>query len=302
MSPLNKSAAGRRLIFIPGVDLSLHVLAKADGFNDGREDFDYRIGEESKPGQVVVAEMVDYPTQIEQATGRIVQVLGSPDEKGIATEIAIHSHAIPNRWPRSVAKEVERFGKSVPSRAKEGRYDLRDVDLVTIDGAEDAPTLDNLIADQTATEDSPFSFTVPANTFSDVDASDTLTYTATLSDDSPLPAWLSFDALPQTFSGTPTNADIGTISVKVTADDGTSTVNDVFDLTVTNTNDPPVIGGIDTATLTEDIDPDLDHGRGDQQLHLALFEPRHRPLLGGGFHAAVDQIHFDLGQRLGQDR
>ncbi len=80
---------------------------------------------------------------------------------------------------------------------------------ITIDGAEDAPTLDNLIADQSTTEDAPFSFTVPANTFSDVDASDTLTYTATLSDDSPLPAWLSFDALTQTFSGTPTNSDLG---------------------------------------------------------------------------------------------
>ncbi len=130
---------------------------------------------------------------------------------------------------------------------------------ITIDGAEDAPTLDNLIADQSTAEDAPFSFTVPANTFSDVDASDTLTYTATLSDDSPLPARLSFDALTQTFSGTPTNADIGTISVKVTADDGTSTVNDVFDLTVTNTNDPPVIGGVNSATVTEDIDPDLDN-------------------------------------------
>ena len=87
----------------------------------------------------------------------------------------------------------------------------------------------------------------------------TLSYTATLSDDSPLPAWLSFDALTQTFSGTPTNSDLGTISIKVTADDGTSTVNDVFDLTVTNTNDPPVIGGVNSATLTEDVDPDLDN-------------------------------------------
>ncbi len=38
----------------------------------------------------------------------------------------------------------------------------------------------------------------------------------------------------------------------------TSTVNDIFDLTVNNTNDPPVIGGVDTATVTEDVDPDLD--------------------------------------------
>ena len=43
-----------------------------------------------------------------------------------------------------MAKEVERFGKSVPSRAKEGRYDLRDVDLVTIDGA-DARDFDDAV-------------------------------------------------------------------------------------------------------------------------------------------------------------
>ncbi len=32
---------------------------------------------------------------------------------------------------------------------------------ITIDGAEDAPTLDNLIADQSTAEDAPFSFTGP---------------------------------------------------------------------------------------------------------------------------------------------
>ena len=98
----------------------------------------------AKPGEVVVAEIVDFPTQIEQATGRIVEVLGTPREKGIATEIAIHSHAIPYQWPRSVMNEVAEFGKSVPSRAKEGRYDLRDVDLVTIDGA-DARDFDDAV-------------------------------------------------------------------------------------------------------------------------------------------------------------
>jgi ribonuclease R len=98
----------------------------------------------AKPGQVVVAEIVDYPTQIEQATGRIIDVLGAPDEKGIATEIAIHSHAIPYKWPRSVVNEAGDFGKTVPSKAKEGRYDLRDIDLVTIDGA-DARDFDDAV-------------------------------------------------------------------------------------------------------------------------------------------------------------
>ena len=94
---------------------------------------------------------------------------------------------------------------------------------ISITGTNDAPTLANAIADQTAIKDVAFSFTFVANTFSDVDASDTLTYTALLADDSALPAWLSFDAATRTFSGKPTNADTGTVSVKVTADDGTST-------------------------------------------------------------------------------
>ena len=45
----------------------------------------------AQPGQIVVAEILDYPTHVEQATGRIVEVIGAPDEKGIATDIAIQS-------------------------------------------------------------------------------------------------------------------------------------------------------------------------------------------------------------------
>ncbi|MCP4391053.1 MAG: hypothetical protein GY802_22365, partial [Gammaproteobacteria bacterium] len=123
---------------------------------------------------------------------------------------------------------------------------------VTINGAEDAPTLDNAIADQAATEDVAFGFTFAANTFGDLDTSDTLTYTATLGDDSPLPAWLNFDGATRSFSGTPTNADVGPIDIKVTADDGSSAISDIFTLTVNNVGDPPVIGGVDSGAVTED--------------------------------------------------
>ncbi|MGB5325946.1 MAG: VCBS domain-containing protein, partial [Pseudomonadales bacterium] len=129
---------------------------------------------------------------------------------------------------------------------------------VTIDGAEDAPTLDNAMADQTATEDSPFTFTFNANTFADVDTSDTLAYTATLSGGGALPGWLSFDPLTRTFSGTPLNADVGSVAIDVIADDGTSNITDTFTITVNNTNDAPLIGGISTGSVTEDIDPDAD--------------------------------------------
>ena len=95
-----------------------------------------------------------------------------------------------------------------------------------------APTVATEILDQTATTGAAFSYQVPAATFTDAD-SDTLTYTATLADDSALPAWLSFTAATRTFSGTPQAADVETVSVKVTASDGNGgSVSDTFDIVV----------------------------------------------------------------------
>ncbi|MEQ9405448.1 MAG: FG-GAP-like repeat-containing protein [Cyclobacteriaceae bacterium] len=104
-----------------------------------------------------------------------------------------------------------------------------------------APVLDNAIADQSANEDEAFSFEVPSDAFSDADG-DELSYSAVQSDDSALPVWLTFDENIREFSGTPIVDDVGTITVKVTADDGLGgTASDEFDLEVLNTNDAPVL-------------------------------------------------------------
>jgi ribonuclease R len=93
---------------------------------------------------MVIAEILDYPTDVEQPTGRIVRVIGAPDKKGIATDIAIHSHAIPNEWPRAVREEAKAFGSTIAASAIGDRLDLRDVALVTIDG-EDARDFDDAV-------------------------------------------------------------------------------------------------------------------------------------------------------------
>ena len=98
----------------------------------------------AKHGDIVVAEILDYPSRVEQATGRIARVLGAPDQKGMATDLAIHSHGIPTRWPKAVRDDVKQFGKTVPTRSKQGRTDLRHLDLVTIDGA-DARDFDDAV-------------------------------------------------------------------------------------------------------------------------------------------------------------
>ncbi|MBW4489831.1 MAG: cadherin-like domain-containing protein [Trichocoleus desertorum ATA4-8-CV12] len=112
----------------------------------------------------------------------------------------------------------------------------------------DVPVVSGAIANQAATEDATFSFTIPGNAFSDIDAGDTLTYSATLENGNPLPSWLVFNAATQTFSGTPLNEDVGNLSIKVTATDSVGAfANSTFELAIANTNDAP------TGSVTESL-------------------------------------------------
>jgi Ca2+-binding RTX toxin-like protein len=105
-----------------------------------------------------------------------------------------------------------------------------------------APVLASPVADQAASEDVPFSFGVPAGTFSDPDAGDTLSYSAARADGGVLPGWLTFDVLARAFSGTPLQADVGLVDLRVTATDpGGLSAEDVFTLSVSNTNDAPTV-------------------------------------------------------------
>ena len=118
----------------------------------------------------------------------------------------------------------------------------------------DAPMLAHAIADQTATEDAAFSYTIPVDAFGDVDVGDLLSYGVTLANGSPLPSWLSYNATTRTLSGTPTNGDVGSLNLKVTATDiAGATASGIFALDVANTNDAPVLAhAIADQSATED--------------------------------------------------
>jgi ribonuclease R len=98
----------------------------------------------AKHGQIVVAKILDFPTHVEQATGKVVEVIGDPGQQGIATDIAIHAHGIPTDWPKAVRQQAKTFGREVTEEAKKGRIDLRNLNLVTIDGA-DARDFDDAV-------------------------------------------------------------------------------------------------------------------------------------------------------------
>ncbi len=81
------------------------------------------------------------------------------------------------------------------------------------------PTSNVAISTQYADVGAPFSFTIPSAAFADADG-DTLVYSATLADGSPLPSWLALNGSNGTFSGTPQQANVGNVAIKVTAFDG----------------------------------------------------------------------------------
>jgi hypothetical protein len=93
------------------------------------------------------------------------------------------------------------------------------------------PYLNQAIPNQSIDSSQVFNYTFPDSTFIDDDGNNTLTYSATLSNGNPLPAWLSFDPLTRTFSGTPTETI--NINVKVKAvDSANASVSCTFAINV----------------------------------------------------------------------
>ncbi|WLA39706.1 putative Ig domain-containing protein [Bradyrhizobium elkanii] len=102
-------------------------------------------------------------------------------------------------------------------------------------GSNDAPALVNQTQGQSLNVGTPFSLTLPANTFQDADSGDHLTLAATLANGTALPSWLTFNAATGIFSGTPGPSNAGGLDIKVTATDTSgSAASDIFHMTVIN--------------------------------------------------------------------
>jgi ribonuclease R len=90
----------------------------------------------ARPGDIVVVELTEPPSRDTQPIGRIIENLGEAGGPGMETEIAMRAHNLPFRWPEAALAEAEAWGDRVRPAAKRGREDLRELPLVTIDGAD----------------------------------------------------------------------------------------------------------------------------------------------------------------------
>ncbi len=98
----------------------------------------------ARPGQVVVAQIVKPPGEHQPPLGKVIEILGESGAPGMATEIAIRNFDLPHEWPAGVEEEAAAFGSVVSGEMIAGRLDLRDLPLVTIDGA-DARDFDDAV-------------------------------------------------------------------------------------------------------------------------------------------------------------
>ncbi len=95
-------------------------------------------------GQFVEVKILDQPSHRTPPIGEIVAILGDFMAPGMEIDIAIRSHGIPHRWPEAVEQEATVLSEVVAEQDKEGREDVRDLPLVTIDG-EDAKDFDDAV-------------------------------------------------------------------------------------------------------------------------------------------------------------
>ncbi|WP_043872676.1 ribonuclease R [Legionella massiliensis] len=98
----------------------------------------------AKNGQMVLTEVIAFPSKRNQAIGKVIHILGEHMAPGMEIEVAIHAHGIPADWPDDVSAEVAKIPQSVTDEQIQGRTDLRDLPFVTIDG-EDAKDFDDAV-------------------------------------------------------------------------------------------------------------------------------------------------------------
>jgi ribonuclease R len=85
-------------------------------------------------GMIVNAEVLDYGDRKGPPVGRVIEILGAPDDFGIDVEIIIRKHHLPNRFPAEVIDEAQSIPALITSAEMKGRRDFRDLPIVTIDG------------------------------------------------------------------------------------------------------------------------------------------------------------------------
>ena len=96
-------------------------------------------------GHKVVVEITDYGKNGKKPEGKIVEILGHINDPGTDILSIVRGFDLPTEFAPKIMKQVENVAKEVSEADMAGREDLRDWQMVTIDG-EDSKDLDDAVS------------------------------------------------------------------------------------------------------------------------------------------------------------
>ena len=96
-------------------------------------------------GHKVVVELTDYGDARRSPEGKVVEIIGHINDPGVDILSVVRGFDLPMEFEEKVLNQAERMNKEVSDADREGRRDLRDEMMVTIDG-EDAKDLDDAVS------------------------------------------------------------------------------------------------------------------------------------------------------------
>ncbi|MGM8212022.1 ribonuclease R [Virgibacillus sp. W0430] len=95
-------------------------------------------------GHKVIVHITKYPEGRKSAEGEVIQILGHKNDPGIDIVSVIYKHGIKLDFPKEVLDQAASIPETITDEELDGRRDLREEVIVTIDGA-DAKDLDDAV-------------------------------------------------------------------------------------------------------------------------------------------------------------
>ena len=86
-------------------------------------------------GELVAIEIMTYPSETEKFTGRVVERIGNALDPMNDIKRMLFAHNIPHEFSKQTLEEAKRYTEHVDEKDFAGRKDIRNLDLITIDGA-----------------------------------------------------------------------------------------------------------------------------------------------------------------------
>lgn len=96
-------------------------------------------------GHKVVVELTDYGTERKNPEGKVVEILGHISDPGTDVLSIVKGYDLPTEFPEKVMNQAEKVPDAISEADMAGRMDLRNLQMVTIDG-EDAKDLDDAVS------------------------------------------------------------------------------------------------------------------------------------------------------------